>query len=77
MRLSRPSGYQYNRGSVERALTLHFTEGYKGWTSNAKGGYLIHTGIGIVELRTLREAALFVIAAAEKGRHLVAETTKK
>lgn len=73
MRLSRPSGYQYNRESVERALTHHFTEGHKGWTSNAKGGYLVTTGIGIIELKTLRETALFAIAAAEKGRRL--ETT--
>lgn len=70
MRLSRPSGYQYNRGSVERALTYHFGEGDRGWTSTEKGSYLVITGIGIVELKTLREAALFAIAAAEKGRRL-------
>jgi hypothetical protein len=73
MRLSRPSGYQYDRGSVERALTHHFTAGHKGWTSTEKGGYLVTTDIGITELKTLREAALFVIAAAEKGRRVERE----
>jgi hypothetical protein len=72
-RLSRPSGYQYNRDSVERALTHHFTAGHKGWTSNAKGGYTIYTEVGIIELRTLREAALVAIACAEKGRRLERE----
>ncbi len=75
-RLDRPSGYRYNRGSVERALTHHFDEGFTGWSPNGKGGYLVSTGIGIVELKTLREAALFVIAASEKQRRIEAAELK-
>lgn len=68
-RLARPSGHVYTRGSVERALTHHFGQGSAtGWSSNGKGGYLVACSkVGVVELRTLREAALFVIAAAEKA----------
>lgn len=66
-KLSRLSGHRYNRESVERALTLHFGGT---WATNGKGGYTISAGIGIVELKTLREAALFVVAAAEKERRI-------
>jgi hypothetical protein len=38
--------------------------------SNANGGYTIYTDIGIIELKTLREAALVAVACAEKGRRL-------
>lgn len=71
-RLERPSGYKYSRASVERALTHHFgATPYNSWQPNGKGGYTISTGIGIFELKTLREAVLFVVAAAEKERRML------
>jgi hypothetical protein len=72
--LARPSGHRYNRASVERGLTVHFGEGGpQGWSRNGGAGYLVPTSIGIVELKTLREAALFAIACAEKSRRLQRE----
>lgn len=57
------SAYRYNRDSVERAFTVH------GVNAQRKGaGYTVLTAIGVVHLRTLREAAIFVLAMAEKGR---------
>lgn len=71
-RLGRPSGYKYSREGVERALTHHFGKGGAlGWASNGAGGYTISTGIGIFELKTLREAVLVVVAMAEKERRLL------
>lgn len=62
---------RYSRSSVERALDHHFgTTPYTGWQADGKGGYSISSGIGIIRLRTLREAWLFVIASAEKARRL-------
>lgn len=61
---------RYNRDSVERALTLHFgpehvgTFAGSGWLRTAHGGYVIGTRRGIVELRTLREAAIMCHGAA-------------
>jgi hypothetical protein len=60
--------YRYSRDSVERALTAHF--GSLHWRVDGHGGYTVDTAIGPVTLRTLRETALFVIAAAEKGRRM-------
>lgn len=60
---------QYNRESVERALVVHF--GDRGdWQADGKGGYTISTAIGIVRLRTLREAAIYVNACAETKRRI-------
>lgn len=74
--LARPSSHTYNRASVERGLTIHFGEGGpQGWSRNGGAGYLIPTSIGIVELKTLREAALFAIACAEKVRRLSREAS--
>lgn len=66
--LCRPNSYRYTRESIERALTHHF--GNTGIWLRSKNGYILTTGIGIVELKTLREAALFVIAMAEKERRM-------
>lgn len=59
---------RYNRDSVERALTVHF--GDTGEWQRAGAGYTIGTAIGIIRLRSLREAYLFVVACAEKDRLL-------
>lgn len=67
--LHRLPAHKYNRGSVERGLTHHFGEGHFGWMRDGKG-YSVHTGIGILRLATLREAALVVIACAEKERRM-------
>lgn len=62
---------RYSRDSVERALTLHFGQGGDfGWTPGLNGGYLIPTGIGIVRLRSLREAWLFVVSHQEAKKRL-------
>lgn len=67
-----PPHYRYNRASIERALTIHFgAPGTSPHTWSVKDkSYIVPTSIGLVELRTLREAALFVIACAEKGRRI-------
>lgn len=56
---------RYTRDSVERALDLHFGRGR--WTHN-RSGYTLITAIGIVQMRTLKEAYLTVIGAAEGKR---------
>lgn len=57
--------YKYNRESVERGLTAHFGQGgEQGWSRYEKG-YVIPTGKGLVRLKSVREAALFCIAAKE------------
>lgn len=62
---NRPSNAssRYNRVSVERAFIVHDVNFQR------KGpGYTVLTAIGVVHLRSLREAAIFVTAMAEKGR---------
>lgn len=65
---------RYTRESVERGLTHHLGQGgQEGWIPDGRGGYKITTGIGIIQLRTLRDAALFVIGMAEGKRRLERE----
>lgn len=67
-----PSGtsHRYTRESVERALTVHVGEGgARGWQRKGSG-YTVSTGIGIITLRTVREAAIFVVACREKQLRL-------
>lgn len=60
---------KFNRDSVERALTVHL--GANGdWLPDGKGGYTISTTHGIIRLRTVREAAIFVYGCAEKRRRM-------
>lgn len=61
----------YNRDSVERALTHHVGEGGEtGWTTDGKAGYKVFTGRGIMHLRTLREAYVYVVAMADKENRM-------
>lgn len=69
------SATKYTRESVERALTHHFgAQGVRqdSWLATMDGGYSIVTGIGVIKLRTLRDAALFVIGMAEGKRRAAA-----
>lgn len=60
---------KFNQDSVERALTIHL--GANGdWLPDGKGGYTISTAHGIIRLRTVREAAIFVYGCAEKRRRM-------
>lgn len=63
--------YRYNRESVERGLTAHFGgEGTaQGWVRNEKG-YIVSTGRGLVRLKSVREAALFCVAAKEAKQRM-------
>lgn len=63
---------KYNRESVERALTLHLGpqgQSGKSWLARMNGSYTVDTAIGVINLKTLREAAIFVIGLAEGKRH--------
>lgn len=71
------SATKYTKESVERALTHHFgPQGVKqdSWLACMDGGYSIVTGIGVIKLRSLRDAALFVIGMAEGQRRAAAAT---
>lgn len=54
---------RYTRETVERALSIHYGNTGK-WLPDSKGGYTLNTRKGIIRLRTLREAALWVWAVA-------------
>jgi hypothetical protein len=58
------TGGAYTRGSVERALELHFP----GRWQRSGNGYTLDTAIGVARLHSLREAYLMVVAAAEAKR---------
>lgn len=74
-RLGPGHGHQYNRETVERALVLHLgPEGSAAtWTRDGKGGYHVATRRFNIHLRTLREAAVYVVGMADKAARLAAE----
>lgn len=66
--------HTYNRETVERALTIHLgPEGSAStWTRDGKGGYHVNTRRFALHLRTLREAAVYVVGMADKAARLEA-----
>lgn len=67
-----PASSKYNRESVERALDIHLGADW----SAVRDGYDISTGRAIIHLRTVREAAIFVWACADKADRLAREQQK-
>lgn len=63
-----PFPNNYNRGSVERALQVHFPDQSIDWMRNANGGYTVSVGIGLIRTRTLRETYMLVVGLAEGKR---------
>lgn len=63
----RPGGHAYNRQSVERALIHRLGPIGTGWRLD-NSGWIVQTPVGEVKLRTLREAALFVVGARVGAR---------